>query len=57
MEFSRQDYWRGLPFPSQRDVPNPGVELGSYFWERLRAGGEGDDGGQDGWMTSPTQWT
>ena len=24
---------------------------------RLRAGGEGDDWGQDGWMASPTQWT
>ena len=26
-------------------------------WERLRAGGEGDDRGWDGWMASPTQWT
>ena len=26
-------------------------------WERLRAGGEGDDRGGDGWMVSPTQWT
>ena len=26
-------------------------------WERLRAGGEGDDRGQDGWMASPTWWT
>ena len=25
--------------------------------ERLKAGGEGDDRGQDGWMASPTQWT
>ena len=24
---------------------------------RLRAGGEGDDRGWDGWMVSPTQWT
>ena len=22
MEFSRQEYWRGLPFPSPRDLPN-----------------------------------
>ena len=28
-----------------------------WFWERLRAGGEGDDRGQDGWMGSLTQWT
>ena len=26
-----------------------------WCWERLRAGGEGDDRGWDGWMTSPTQ--
>ena len=26
-------------------------------WERLRAGGEGDDRGRDGWMASLTQWT
>ena len=29
----------------------------TWCWERLRAGGEGDDGGWDGWMASPTQWT
>ena len=27
-----------------------------WCWERLKAGGEGDDRGQDGWMASPTQW-
>ena len=26
MEFSRQEYWSGLPFPSPEDVPNPGIE-------------------------------
>ena len=26
-------------------------------WEGLRAGGEGDDRGLDGWMASPTRWT
>ena len=25
-------------------------------WERLKAGEEGNDIGQDGWMASPTQW-
>ena len=29
----------------------------SWCWERLRAGGEGDDRGWDGWIASPTQWT
>ena len=28
-----------------------------WGWERLRAGGEGDDRGWDGWMASLTQWT
>ena len=29
----------------------------SWCEERLKAGGEGDDRGRDGWMASPTQWT
>ena len=28
-----------------------------WCWERLRAGGDRDDRGWDGWMASPTQWT
>ena len=28
-----------------------------WCWEGLRAGGEGDDRGWDGWMASLTQWT
>ena len=28
-----------------------------WCWERLKAGGEGDDRGWDGWMASATQWT
>ena len=29
MEFSRQEYWSGMPFPSPGDLPNPGIEPGS----------------------------
>ena len=29
MEFSRQEYWSGLPFSYPRDLPNPTIELGS----------------------------
>ena len=29
----------------------------TWCWERLMAGGEGDDRGWDGWIASPTQWT
>ena len=28
-----------------------------WFWERLKAGGEGDARGWDGWMASLTRWT
>ena len=28
MEFSRQEYWSGLPFPSPGDHPDPGIEPG-----------------------------
>ena len=28
-----------------------------WCWERLKAGGEGDDRGWDAWTASPTQWT
>ena len=28
-----------------------------WSWERLKAGGEGEDRIWDGWMASPTQWT
>ena len=26
MQFSKQEYWSGLPFPSPGDLPNPGIE-------------------------------
>ena len=26
MEFSRQEYWSGLPKPSPGDLPDPGIE-------------------------------
>ena len=29
MEFSRQEYWSGLSFPSPGDLPNPGIKHGS----------------------------
>ena len=29
MEFSRQEYWSGSPFPSPGDLPIPGIEPGS----------------------------
>ena len=29
MEFSKQECWSGLPFPSAGDLPDPGIEPGS----------------------------
>ena len=29
MQFSKQEYWSGLPFPSPGDLPDPGIELRS----------------------------
>ena len=29
MGFTRQECWSGLPFPSPRDLPEPGIEPGS----------------------------
>ena len=28
-EFSKQEYWSGLPFPSPGDLPDPEIEPGS----------------------------
>ena len=27
MGFCRQEHWRGLPFPSPGDLPDPGIKL------------------------------
>ena len=29
VEFSRQEYWSGLPFPPPGDLPDPGIKLWS----------------------------
>ena len=33
MEFSRQQYWSELPFPTPADLPNPGIELESLAFQ------------------------
>ena len=35
LEFSRQKYWRGLPFPTPRDLPNPGIVPTSLVFPAL----------------------
>ena len=31
MDFSRQEYWHGLPFPTSGDRPNPGIKAHLRF--------------------------
>ena len=33
MEFSMQEYWNGLLFPSPGDLPDPRIEPGSPAWQ------------------------
>ena len=38
MEFSRQEYWNGLPFPSPGDLPDPGIKPTSLVSPALAGG-------------------
>ena len=38
VEFSRQEYWCGLPFPSPGDLPDPGIEPASPTSPALAGG-------------------
>ena len=37
-EFSRQEYWSGLPFPTPGDLPYPGIEPTSPVSSALAGG-------------------
>ena len=37
MEFSRQEYWSRLPFPTSRKLPDPGIEPASLASSALAA--------------------
>ena len=38
MGFPRQENWRGLPFPSPGDLPDPGIEPMSIISSALAGG-------------------
>ena len=38
LEFSRQEYWNGLPFPTPGDLPNPGIKPASLVSPALVGG-------------------
>ena len=39
------------------DAKNWPIGKDLWCWERLKAGGEGENRGRDGWVVSPSQWT
>ena len=47
--------WRSYTFSTWWEVLTHWKR--SWFWERLKAGGEGNDRGWDGWIASLTWWT
>ena len=56
--FGRNDAKAETPILWPPDVKNWLIRWKRpWCWERLKAGGEGDDRGWDGWMASPSQWT
>ena len=38
MEFSRQEYWSGLPYPTPGDLPDAGIEPASLVSPALAGG-------------------
>ena len=38
MGFSRQEHWRGLPFPSPGDLPHPGIKPSPLMSPALATG-------------------
>ena len=38
MEFLRQEYWSGLPFPTPENLPNPGIKLVRLAFPALAGG-------------------
>ena len=38
MEFSKKEYWSGLPCPPPGDLPDPGIELASLTYPAFAGG-------------------
>ena len=52
----RTDAETETPIPWPPDTKDWLIWKRPWCWERLKAGGEGDDRGWDDWMASPTHW-
>ena len=53
----RTDVEAEAPILWPADAKNWLIWKRPWCWERLKAGGKGDDRGWDGWVASPTWWT
>ena len=42
MEFSRQEYWSGLPFPSLGNLPNLGIVISGFILSYVLVPKQGD---------------
>ena len=59
MEFSRQEYWSGLPYPSPGNLPDPGIEPRSPAMQADalpsetpgKPSMEGEGNSEAGWLT------
>ena len=60
-EISPDIYWKdwcwSWTFNTLATIQMPTHWKRPWCWQRVKAGGKGDDRGWDGWMASPTQWT
>ena len=65
MEFSRQEYWNGLPFPFTGDLPNLGIKpvssaspalAGRFLTANVLPSNRDDDGGGGGGGGDMTVW-
>ena len=56
MEFSRQEYWSGLAFPSPEDLPNPGIETWSPASQADSVSGLGRSLGEGDLLPTPIFW-
>ena len=57
MEFSRQEHWSGLPFPSPRDLPYQGIEPGfpALQTDTLRLSHQGSNSERNGNTRPPNR--
>ena len=56
-EYSLEGLMLKLQYFGQTWCDKPTHWKRPWCWERLKAGGDGDKRGQDGWVASPTWWT